>query len=79
MRCSPLLRLMALSVGLAGVVLPGLARAAGCAPIASAAPRIWLASGGDDAVGAGGLIVTFLGHASFLIETPGGSHSGHRL
>jgi L-ascorbate metabolism protein UlaG (beta-lactamase superfamily) len=59
-------------LGLAVLALPGLARAAGCAPIASAAPRVWLASGGEAADAAGALTITFLGHASFLIETPGG-------
>jgi len=74
MRRSPdlLLRLLTLVVGLAGLLLPGLACAAGCAPIASVAPRVWLASAGDDVAGAGAVAITFLGHASFLIETPGG-------
>jgi L-ascorbate metabolism protein UlaG (beta-lactamase superfamily) len=60
MRCA-----LGLLLGLA-ILLPGVARAAGCAPIASAAPRVWLASAEDNA-----LTITFLGHASFLIETPG--------
>jgi L-ascorbate metabolism protein UlaG (beta-lactamase superfamily) len=47
------------------LLLPGLARAGGCAPIASAEPRVWHAAAADDA-----LTITFLGHASFLIETP---------
>jgi L-ascorbate metabolism protein UlaG (beta-lactamase superfamily) len=58
---------LGLLLGLAALLLPGLAHAAGCAPIASAAPRVWLANAEDNA-----LTITFLGHASFLIETPGG-------
>ncbi len=50
---------------LVALLLPRLAAAAGCAPIASAEPRAWLARAADDAVR-----ITFLGHASFLIETP---------
>jgi len=46
-------------------LLPGIARAAGCAPVASATPRTWLAAAGEDAV-----TIRFLGHASFLIESP---------
>ncbi len=45
---------------------PGIAWA-GCAPIAMNGPRIWLAAAGSDAV-----TITFLGHASFEIETPSG-------
>ena len=40
---------------------------AGCAPIAMTQPRVMLASTAPD-----GLRITFLGHASFLIETPRG-------
>jgi L-ascorbate metabolism protein UlaG (beta-lactamase superfamily) len=40
---------------------------AGCAPIAMDAPRVTLAGAAPDV-----LSITFLGHASFLIETPGG-------
>jgi hypothetical protein len=65
-------RRLAVLLGLVVLLLPGFARAAGCAPIASAAPRVWLAGAGDDAGGSGALTITFLGHASFLIETPGG-------
>lgn len=50
---------------LCAVLLPRLAAAAGCAPIAEATPRVWLASTAETA-----LTITFLGHASFLIETP---------
>lgn len=61
-------------IGLTGMVrllvalllLPRLAWA-GCAPIALNGPRVWLAAAGDDAVA-----ITFLGHASFQIETPAG-------
>jgi L-ascorbate metabolism protein UlaG (beta-lactamase superfamily) len=38
-----------------------------CAPIALGSPRVMLADATPDA-----LTITFLGHASFLIETPGG-------
>jgi len=48
------------------LVLPRLALAA-CAPIASLNPHLWRAAAGDPS-----LAVTFLGHASFLIETPSG-------
>jgi L-ascorbate metabolism protein UlaG (beta-lactamase superfamily) len=40
---------------------------AGCAPIAMQPPRVWLAAAIDPS-----LRITFLGHASFLLETPGG-------
>jgi L-ascorbate metabolism protein UlaG (beta-lactamase superfamily) len=40
---------------------------AGCAPIAMEGPRVWLAGSAEDAV-----TITFLGHASFEIETPSG-------
>ena len=53
---------------LAAVLLlltPRLALAA-CAPVASAEPRIWRAAAEDPTV-----TISFLGHASFLIETPG--------
>lgn len=46
--------------------LPGMAWA-GCAPIAMTPPRVWLAGGQSDEVR-----ITFLGHASFEIETPAG-------
>jgi L-ascorbate metabolism protein UlaG (beta-lactamase superfamily) len=58
---------LVLLLGLATLLLPRLACAAGCAPIAAAAPHVWLASAEDNA-----LTITFLGHASFLLETPGG-------
>jgi L-ascorbate metabolism protein UlaG (beta-lactamase superfamily) len=45
---------------------PRLAEAA-CAPIALGAPRVMPAGAAPDT-----LTITFLGHASFLIETPGG-------
>jgi L-ascorbate metabolism protein UlaG (beta-lactamase superfamily) len=48
------------------VLLPWGARA-GCSPIAQGAPRVMRAAAGSDAVS-----ITFLGHASFLIESPGG-------
>ena len=40
---------------------------AGCTPIAQAAPRVMRAAATPDAV-----TITFLGHASFQIESPGG-------
>jgi L-ascorbate metabolism protein UlaG (beta-lactamase superfamily) len=49
------------------LMVPHFAAAAGCAPVASGAPRRWLAAAGDDT-----LTITFLGHASFEIETPSG-------
>lgn len=48
------------------LLVPRLALA-GCAPIAMDQPRVWLASSSDPS-----LTITFLGHASFLLETPGG-------
>lgn len=47
-------------------LLPRIALA-GCTPIAFGEPRVILAGTAADAI-----TVTFLGHASFLIETPGG-------
>jgi L-ascorbate metabolism protein UlaG (beta-lactamase superfamily) len=38
-----------------------------CAPVSSVEPRVWQAADEDPVVG-----ITFLGHATFLIETPGG-------
>lgn len=55
-----------LLVALFFLLAPRLALA-GCAPIAMQAPRVWLASAADPS-----LAITFLGHASFLLETPGG-------
>jgi L-ascorbate metabolism protein UlaG (beta-lactamase superfamily) len=40
---------------------------AGCSPVAEGMPRVMRAAAGPDAV-----TITFLGHASFLIQTPGG-------
>jgi L-ascorbate metabolism protein UlaG (beta-lactamase superfamily) len=40
---------------------------AGCSPVALGAPRVMPADAAPDT-----LTITFLGHASFLIETPGG-------
>ena len=48
------------------LLVPRLALA-GCAPIAMQTPRVWLASASDPA-----LTIAFLGHASFLLETPAG-------
>jgi L-ascorbate metabolism protein UlaG (beta-lactamase superfamily) len=48
------------------LVLPRLAHA-GCAPIALGEPRVMPADATGDM-----LTITFLGHASFLIESPGG-------
>jgi L-ascorbate metabolism protein UlaG (beta-lactamase superfamily) len=52
--------------GILTVLLPRLA-GAGCAPIAFAMPRVTLADATPDT-----LTITFLGHASFLIESPNG-------
>ena len=49
------------------LLLPRIA-AAGCSPIASTQPNVRLAALSD----APAMTITFLGHASFLIETPGG-------
>ena len=48
------------------VLAPLEAAWAGCAPIAMAPPRIWHVAASDESVE-----ITFLGHASFLIQTPG--------
>ena len=58
--------LRACVVCLIAVPLPGFADA-GCSPIAMSEPRVTLAAATTDAI-----TVTFLGHASFLIESPGG-------
>jgi hypothetical protein len=39
---------------------------AGCAPVAMGAPRIWHAAASDETVE-----ISFLGHASFKIVSPG--------
>ena len=46
------------------LLAPRLAHAA-CSPVAAAGPRVWSASAVDPTIR-----ITFLGHASFLIETP---------
>src|SRR6185437_13940484 len=51
---------------LCALLLPRLANA-GCSPIAQGVPRVIPADAAPDT-----LTITFLGHASFLIETPGG-------
>jgi L-ascorbate metabolism protein UlaG (beta-lactamase superfamily) len=61
---------------LAFLLLPRLVFAA-CTPIASNKPRLWQAAATEPS-----LTITFLGHASFLIETPAGvravtDYSGH--
>jgi L-ascorbate metabolism protein UlaG (beta-lactamase superfamily) len=48
-------------------MLPPRLADAGCSPIAMGEPRVTLAAAAADAI-----TVTFLGHASFLIESPGG-------
>jgi L-ascorbate metabolism protein UlaG (beta-lactamase superfamily) len=53
-------------IGILGLLLPRLAHA-GCAPIAFSQPRIVLVDAASDTV-----TITFLGHASFLIASPGG-------
>ena len=49
------------------ILAPLKAAWAGCAPIATAPPRIWQAAASDDVVE-----ITFLGHASFEIVSPAG-------
>jgi L-ascorbate metabolism protein UlaG (beta-lactamase superfamily) len=51
---------------IATLALPRLAQA-GCVPVASNTPRIWLAAAATDTVE-----ITFLGHASFEIVSPAG-------
>ena len=48
------------------LLLPAAAHA-GCSPIAATSPRVWRAAMTEPEVG-----ITFLGHASFLIESPDG-------
>ena len=50
---------------LLALLLPRVADA-GCSPIAVGEPRVTLADVAADAI-----TITFLGHASFLIQTPG--------
>ncbi|MGE0223025.1 MAG: MBL fold metallo-hydrolase [Acetobacteraceae bacterium] len=54
------------AVFLALLLAPAAAFAA-CTPIASGTPQVWRAAAGDATVG-----ISFLGHASFLIESPAG-------
>ncbi len=58
--------LRACLLGVLALLLPRVADA-GCSPIAIGVPRVMLAAATADTV-----TITFLGHASFLIETPGG-------
>jgi L-ascorbate metabolism protein UlaG (beta-lactamase superfamily) len=53
-------------LGVMALLLPKLADA-GCTPVASAAPRMMRAAASPDTV-----TVTFLGHASFVIDSPQG-------
>jgi len=62
------MRARLLLAGVLALLGPRLALA-GCAPIAWNAPRVMLAGTASEAA-TGGLRLTFLGHASFLIETP---------
>jgi L-ascorbate metabolism protein UlaG (beta-lactamase superfamily) len=55
------------AVTLAAIVAPACESQAGCAPVAMAAPRVWRAAVANDTVQ-----ITFLGHASFEIVSPGG-------
>jgi len=48
-------------------LVPRLAEAAGCTPIAETPPRAMRATASIDTI-----TITFLGHSSFLIESPGG-------
>ena len=48
------------------LLVPRLALA-GCGPIAMGEPRLWLTAAAEPS-----LRITFLGHASFLLETPAG-------
>jgi L-ascorbate metabolism protein UlaG (beta-lactamase superfamily) len=67
-------RCLALLIAILLLALPGLADAAGCLPVAGAPPRATLAAFSDgETVGAGTVALTFLGHASFLIESAGGA------
>jgi L-ascorbate metabolism protein UlaG (beta-lactamase superfamily) len=49
------------------LLVPGLALAAGCAPVAMGQPRVWPAAAEDASVR-----ISFLGHASFEIVSPNG-------
>ena len=67
---------IALAFALLALFLPNLAKAA-CTPVASLKPHLWRASTADPS-----LAITFLGHASFMIESPAGvravtDYSGH--
>lgn len=56
------------------VFAPMRALAGGCFPVAQAPARLWLASFHEAQLPAGVVVrLTFLGHASFLIETKGGA------
>jgi L-ascorbate metabolism protein UlaG (beta-lactamase superfamily) len=64
----------ALLAGLAGVLAWSGAALASCLPIAGDQPRIMPAAFQKAALPAAGEVrLTFLGHSSFLIETPGGA------
>ena len=69
------LRLLAMLVACAGVALSPAGAAAACLlGMVEAPARLWLAAApGDGAVPAGNVRVSYLGHSSFLIETPAGA------
>lgn len=60
------MRLLRACVLCAVALVPRLAQA-GCTPIAEGTPRVIRAAVGTDAI-----TITYLGHSSFLIESPGG-------
>jgi len=70
-----LLRLFAVLATGAGALLPSSGAGAACLlGMVEAPPRLWLAAApGDGAVPAGNVRVSYLGHSSFLIETPAGA------
>ena len=56
------------SAGLLAAAMPALAQAtSGCAVVADSGPRVWRAALAQGEVG-----LTFVGHSTFVIETPGG-------
>ena len=55
------------AVVVAAIVAPIHRALAGCAPVAMEQPQVWRASEADETVR-----ITFLGHASFQIESPAG-------
>ncbi|HUF86093.1 MAG TPA: MBL fold metallo-hydrolase [Thermohalobaculum sp.] len=63
---------LGLAIVAAALALPGLARASNCYAFVEGVPGVRYAALGPLAQGAEEVVITFVGHSTFRIETPGG-------